>query len=1006
MKTVKKPTKLKLVQKHSKTPPQVKVNRMNEAFIGMLDELHNIMTGQGEPFRARAYQKAAETIMSMHEDITSFKQLKGKSGIGKTIMDKLEEFQTTGTLRVLERERKNPVNLLTKVYGIGPKKAKELVAKGITTLEQLREHEGDLNEVQKIGLKYFDAILKRIPRAEIEIYQKELEKVFSESTPPGSKFEIVGSYRRGAKTSGDIDIIVTNEDNNIGAFNDFLNALIKKKIVIEILSRGKTKSLTIAQLPGMEPRRVDFLYTDPKEFAFALLYFTGSKAFNVVMRQRALDHGYSLNEHGMYHMVSGKKGSKVSVAMPTEQSIFEFLNMQYKEPAERKSGASVEDKKGEIPAPSTEVKIKPTSQMKIKVKKHKTLKLKKTSAKDLIKKFQKEGIDALKIMTEKELSAIIQEANTAYTNQQPIMTDSEYDIVKEYVERKYPKNVAIQEVGAPAARNKVQLPYNMPSMDKIKPDTGAIEAWKEKYHGPYVLSGKLDGVSGLYTTEGPAPKLYTRGNGKVGQDISHMIPFLKLPKTPDISIRGEFIMPKKTFERKYKVKFANPRNLVAGIINKLKKIDPQMIRDLDFVAYEVMKPDLKPSDQMKFLEKENVDTVVWKEKKEINNEVLSELLVDWRKNYVYEIDGVIVVDDQIYPRIEGNPEHAFAFKMVLSDQVAEAKVVNVVWTPSKDGYLVPVVEIEPVVLGGATIKAATAYNASFIEENKIGIGAVVKMIRSGDVIPKIEEVIEPATEPKMPDVPYVWNATHVDVLLKDAADNQTVKLKTITGFFKKLDVEGLGEGNVKRIMEAGYDTIPQILAMTEDDFLEAEGFKKKLASKIFHGIKKQLDAVTLPRLMGASNIWGRGFGERRLKPILEAFPDILTSKDSDEEKEKKVNTVKGMAKKSASVFVEHIPDFIDFIDEANMKGKLKFEQTPVDKSDPMYEKRIVFTGVRDKELEQLLKEKRANVASSVNKDTFVVIVKHLEDDTGKAEQARKLGVPLMTIEQFKTKYNL
>jgi NAD-dependent DNA ligase len=644
---------------------------------------------------------------------------------------------------------------------------------------------------------------------------------------------------------------------------------------------------------------------------------------------------------------------------------------------------------------------------KIKIKKKaKTLKKKTIPVKSLIKKFQDEGIDALKTLTEKELSEIVKEANAAYTNQNPIMSDNEYDIVKEYVERKFPKNIAVKEVGAPAVRNKVSLPYAMPSMDKIKPDTGAVDDWKKKYSGPYVLSAKLDGVSGLYTTEGPAPKLYTRGNGTVGQDISHMIPFLKLPTTAGITIRGEFIMPKAVFERKYKGKFANARNLTAGIINKLKKIDPQMIRDLDFVAYEVLQPELKPSEQMKFLDKENVDAVIWKTAKDVTNETLSELLVDWRKNYVYEIDGVIVADDQIYPRIEGNPEHAFAFKMMLSDQVAEAKVVNVNWIPSKDGYLIPVVEIEPVVLGGATIKNASAYNAAFIEENKIGIGALVKMIRSGDVIPKIEEVIEPASKPKMPDVPYVWNATHVDVLLKDKASNEMVKQKAISSFFKKIDVEHLGEGNVKRIMAAGYNTVPAILAMTEDDFLDAEGFKKKLATKVYNGIKAKIDSASLPNLMAASNVWGRGFGEKKLRPILEAFPDILTTKESDDEKEKKVLSVKGMATKSAHAFVDKIPAFLEFIEEADLKNKLKFEQTPIDKSDPLYEKRIVFTGVRDKELENILKEKRAKVASSVNKDTFVVIVKDVEDDTGKAEEARKLGIPLMTIPMFKKTFEL
>jgi DNA polymerase beta len=154
----------------------------------------------------------------------------------------------TGTLRILERERLNPLNLLTKVYGIGPKKADELVKAGITTIADLRAHPEQLNDVQKIGLKYFEDIETRIPRQEIDEYKKILLPIFQATTPAGSRMEIVGSYRRGAQNSGDIDIITTGADANV--MKKFMDRLIEMKIVIEILSRGKTKSLTIARLPS------------------------------------------------------------------------------------------------------------------------------------------------------------------------------------------------------------------------------------------------------------------------------------------------------------------------------------------------------------------------------------------------------------------------------------------------------------------------------------------------------------------------------------------------------------------------------------------------------------------------------------------------------------------------------------------------------------------------------------------------------------------------------------
>ena len=90
-----------------------------------------------------------------------------------------------------------------------------------------------------------------------------------------------------------------------------------------------------------------------------------------------------------------------------------------------------------------------------------------------------------------------------------------------------------------------------------------------------------------------------------------------------------------------------------------------------------------------------------------------------------------------------NPDHAFAFKMMLSEQVAEAKVVDVIWTPSKDGYLKPRVQIEPIKLSGVTIEYATGKNAQFIEKNRIGVGAVIQIVRSGDVIPDIIKIVKP-----------------------------------------------------------------------------------------------------------------------------------------------------------------------------------------------------------------------------------------------------------------------
>lgn len=631
--------------------------------------------------------------------------------------------------------------------------------------------------------------------------------------------------------------------------------------------------------------------------------------------------------------------------------------------------------------------------------------------------FKKEGISFLDKLSEPAIVAMLIKTNEVYRNlgpdEEPLITDTQYDILEDYIKRNYPKNKTVDKIGAPVEKNKATLPYKMPSMDKIKPDTAALTAWKAKYKGPYVLSCKLDGVSGLYSTEHSKSdskgKLYTRGDGTTGQDISHFIKYLNLPTEPNIVVRGEFILKKSVFTAKYASRFANGRNLVAGTINRLSVTD--VIKDIDFVAYELIVPSLKPSEQMAKLKTLGFNIVQHETRSDITNEMLSELLVNWRKNYAYEIDGIIVSDDHIYPRQEGNPDHSFAFKMVLSDQMAEAKVVDVLWSASKDGYLKPRVQIEPVQLCGVNIEYTTGFNAAFIETNKIGVGAVIQIIRSGDVIPYIKAVVTPADRPLMPTSNYQWNDTHVDIVLEDLSSDVTVVEKNITGFFKGIEVDGLSGGNVKKIVGAGYNTVPKILNMTKSDFLKIEGFKDKMATKLFEGIKDKVDKASISDIMAASNMFGRGFSDKKIALILEEYPDILISKASAFEKITRLASTKGMATKTAEAFVEHIPTFLDFLKECGLQSKLPSStvlQNTMDTrtSHPLYKKSIVMSGSRDNTLERVLETLGAKIGSSVSKNTFTVITPDVNSDTGKVGTARQLGVPILTPEEFKQKYGI
>jgi len=981
--------------------------RLNEKYIELLTTLGYVMRYNKDFMRARAYNNALETVTTFVGDITSPEQLKGKKGIGVTIYQKLIDYNETGSLKVLERnkeivEKKKLSDVFADVYGVGEKKAEELVDKGVRTIQELEKRKDELlNDKQKIGLQYYDDILKRIPRDEIVDFEKHIALSFPPDVPD-ARYEIVGSYRRGLSNSGDIDVIITSSDPK--TFKTFIDSLIAKNIIIEVLSRGNTKCLVIAKLPwGQHARRVDFLYSSPAEFAFSILYFTGSKAFNTSMRERALNMGYSMNEHGFSIMENRKKGAKVTQEFPDEKSIFDFLKMDYKTPVERIDGTAVVAQAG---GPPIGTRVLRDGEKEIKPKKllrHYSKPLK--SVTEHLAEFKSNGMNALEKMSEKDAFSLLNAADVAFHQEgtDPIMSDSEYDILHEYIKTKYPQNQAIEEIGAPVTKNKATLPYEMWSMDKIKPDTGVIGTWMKEYLGDYVISGKLDGVSGMYSTEGDEPKLYTRGNGKVGQDVSHLIGKLKLPTEKGLVLRGEFIIKKEVFKTKYADKFSNPRNMVAGIVNQ--KTQDERILDVNFVAYEVIKPaNLTPAEQMAKMEALDVIVVRNEVHKTISNESLSELLVDWRNNYDYEIDGIIVSNDKVYPRVSGNPKHTFAFKMVLSDQMAEAHVVDVIWTPSKHGYLKPRVQIMPVHLGGVTIKFATGFNAKFIEENKIGIGAIIQLIRSGDVIPKIQSVTQPAEHPKMPNEEYEWNETHVDIMIKDANDNSVVLAKNITGFFKGLEVDGLGAGNVEKMIKAGFNSVPTIIKMTQDDYLKVDGFKEKTATKLYEGIQKKVADAPLYILMGVSNKFGRGFSSTKTKLVMTGYPNVL---DEGERNIEKLTALKGIEKKSAEAFLSHVDEFIEFMKECGLEDKLKVRTpTPVlyDETHVLFGKSVVMTGFRDKELENQITSVGGKMGSSISKNTFVLLVKNLDETSGKIENAKKLGLEIMVKDAFLEKY--
>jgi len=315
--------------------------------IATLDLLRRKEEANRAIFKAKAYKKAIEELRLLDKPIQTLDDMDEIPGVGKEIKKKVKEIIETGHLDIADevKQELDAFEALMGVYLVGPVKAKSLIAAGIKTIPDLREALAKdptlLNDKQKIGLQYYEDILERIPRTEMV----QLEKVLLDNMKGRMKGVVVGSYRRGAADSGDIDVLLTMPDGPADArakvFHEYVERLQASGFMVEVLADGDQKSLSIVKLtPTSIARRLDLLLVPNEQFPFALLYFTGSGDFNVAFRKHALKLGYTLNEHEM--KLTGKVEGAVPVPkMKFEAEIFAFLGLKYKEPHQRTGAAAV-----------------------------------------------------------------------------------------------------------------------------------------------------------------------------------------------------------------------------------------------------------------------------------------------------------------------------------------------------------------------------------------------------------------------------------------------------------------------------------------------------------------------------------------------------------------------------------------------------------------------------------------------------------------------------------------
>jgi NAD-dependent DNA ligase len=609
------------------------------------------------------------------------------------------------------------------------------------------------------------------------------------------------------------------------------------------------------------------------------------------------------------------------------------------------------------------------------------------------------------------LAKVIKYASDKYYNtKQSILSDELFDFIRDILKERSPKNKVLTQIGAPIQdKEKVKLPFHMGSLDKIKPNQG-LDKWVEKFKGPYTLSDKLDGISGLLVRKGSEIKLYTRGDGTNGTDITYLIPHIKsinIEKiTEDIAIRGELVISKIKF-KKYENEMANTRNMVAGVVNA-KSFDPKVVNDIDFVCYEYITKD-KHSTQLSQLKKLGLNVVQNKSVSKVSDESLLEYLEDRKKNSIYDIDGIVVFDDNIHPRNRsGNPDYGFAFKSLSSLETADVEVLDIEWNLSKDGLIKPVVKVVPTKISGVVISNVTGHNAKNIVDNKISKGAIIQIVRSGDVIPYIMKIIKPASKLQYPEIPYKWNETKVDLVYDDSKKNEEAEeqllVKNLNNFFRKIGTKWMDENTIIKFVNSGYTSVKEIIDASVDDLLELEGFKDKMAEKIYNSIQESLKDVELVDLMAASNIFGGGLGERKLGAILKVHPNIIKMKVGREKLIELIKDIDGFDDKTAIKFADGIQEFKDFLKELNIPYKNKFENQQI--GSKFKDMKIVFTGFRNAEWEATIENEGGKMVNTVSKNTSLVVCTDKNESSSKLDKAKTLKVDIMTKEEFNKKYNM
>lgn len=601
--------------------------------------------------------------------------------------------------------------------------------------------------------------------------------------------------------------------------------------------------------------------------------------------------------------------------------------------------------------------------------------------------------------TEKEYIKELKAAAKAYYNDEPLMSDEEFDNLLEEFQSLYPKSKYLKEIGAapnanfPVVKHKIQ----MGSLLKVKlPEE--VSFWIEKYAGTkgFVWSEKVDGLSCyFYFQDGVFTQAIKRGDGIEGEDITENVARIDFPKKLKKKVsghfRGELFLTKKSFEKHFSDK-KNARNAAGGLISR---IDGQGCEHLSVMFYFVEGDFKEEIERFEYISDLGLPTPKYGL---VNS--LSEISKIWEKyeqglrdKTGYEIDGLCLYANDVTVQkelgsVNNRPRYARAYK--FSSQSAVTKLREVILQVSRTGRINPVGKVDPVDVAGAQITFVSLHNFEEIKRLGLKLNQVVHIERKGDVIPQITKGVGPGQTIQEPTkCPCCQSKVKREEIFIYCTNPQCPEkvIQSLVYWTQTLDLKGLGDKMIKKLYEANkLVAIKDFYLLKEKDLSELERSGEKIAKKIINEIhsKKSLDPETLLKGLGIEEL-----GMTTSKLILDhhSFDKIfdLTAED--------LINISGIGEITAkkvvsglSEFKDQIMDLLNHVElKAKVEGKLSGQS-------------FCFTGFRDSTLEQKIKALGGVISSGVNKNLTYLIVKDLDDSSSKIEKAKKNNIKIIKLD--------